>query len=47
VTGAIGEWISLGTIQTDSRNQSKDYTSRNSSNGGSVSDIAIRVVPVD
>jgi hypothetical protein len=47
VTGAIGEWISLGTIQTDSRNQSRDYTSRNSSNGGSVSDIAIRVVPVN
>ena len=47
VSGAIGQWIDLGSIETSARDSGGDYTSRNSSTGSRVTGIAVRVVPID
>lgn len=47
VSGAVGEWIDLGSIETSSRDNNSDYTSRSHSTGNRVTGISVRVVPVD
>lgn len=47
VSGAVGEWIDLGSIETSSRDHNSDYTSRGHSTGNRVTGISVRVVPVD
>lgn len=47
VSGNIGEWITLGTIQTDIRDRDSTYTSRERTTGSSITGIAVRVVPAD
>lgn len=46
-TGAIGEWINLGGISTDSSESSNGYTTHRSTGGNGITDIAIRIVPID
>jgi hypothetical protein len=46
-SGSVGEWISLGSISTESSESRNGYTSQGDSNGGNFSDISVRVVPID
>jgi hypothetical protein len=47
VSGRIGDWIELGTIQTANDNHEQGYTSRENNTGNSISGISVRVVPAD
>ena len=47
VTGAIGEWINIGAIDEQSSNSDSSYSSYSRENSNELTDIAIRVVPVD
>ncbi|HQQ63594.1 MAG TPA: hypothetical protein PLF22_08465 [Pseudomonadales bacterium] len=46
-SGNIGEWISLGSISSQSSESRNGYTSQGDSSGGSFSDISVSVVPLD
>lgn len=49
VSGRIGDWIELGTIQKTAKNHNHEqgYTSRENNTGNSISGISVRVVPAD
>ena len=46
-SGSIGEWIHLGGIRLQDNSDGRSYTSNNSNDGSTISDISVRVVPLD
>ena len=46
-SGSIGEWIQLGGIRLQDNSDGRGYTSNNSNDGSTISDISVRVVPLD
>jgi type II secretory pathway component GspD/PulD (secretin) len=46
-SGSIGEWIHLGGIRLQDNSDGRSYTSNNSNDGNTISDISVRVVPLD
>lgn len=46
-SGRVGEWISLGGITSESSETRNGYTSQGDNSGGNISDISVKVVPID